>query len=72
MQRPPPGKPSRNAKSDVDDLWERLTKHESAVLRFVMNLQAAFRNNGAESDLRIRKVKQKVSDCLRETQYAEA
>ena len=66
------GKRGRVAKSDAHNLWERLKKHETAVLLFARDPNVAFTNNRAERDLRISKVKQKVSGCFRKPQYAEA
>jgi transposase len=66
------GKRGRIAKSDAHNLWERLQKHEAAVLLFAKNAHVAFTNNRAERDLRMSKVKQKVSGCFRKREYAEA
>ena len=66
------GKRGRVAKSDAHNLWERRKRHQSAVLLFARNPHAAFTNNRAERDLRMSKVKQKVSGCFRTGQYAEA
>jgi transposase len=66
------GKRGRIAKSDAHNLWERLKKHEQAVLLFAKRPEVAFTNNRAERDLRMSKVKQKVSGCFRTTKYAEA
>ena len=66
------GQRGRVAKSDAHNLWERLKKHESAVLRFAKHPDVAFTNNRAERDLRMSKVKQKVSGCFRTRKYAEA
>jgi len=66
------GKRGRIAKSDAHNLWERLEQHETAVLLFARNSHVSFTNNRAERDLRMSKVKQKVSGCFRTQQYAEA
>ncbi|MCP4210018.1 MAG: IS66 family transposase, partial [Halieaceae bacterium] len=66
------GKRGKIAKSDAHNLWERLKKHEAAVLRFAKLSHVPFTNNRAERDLRMSKVKQKVSGCFRTRKYAEA
>ncbi len=66
------GKRGNIAKSDAHNLWERFKKHESSILRFAHDPQVAFTNNRAERDLRMAKVKQKVSGCFRSKVYAEA
>jgi transposase len=66
------GKRGRMAKSDAHNLWERFTRHEQAVLLFAARPDVPFTNNRAERDLRMRKVKQKVSGCFRSRRYAEA
>ena len=66
------GQRGRVAKSDAHNLCERMKKHESAVLRFAKHPDVAFTNNRAERDLRMSKVKQKVSGCFRTRKYAEA
>jgi hypothetical protein len=66
------GKRGRLAKSDAHNLWERLKRHEEAVLLFAKLSHVPFTNNRAERDLRMSKVKQKVSGCFRTRQYAEA
>jgi transposase len=60
------------AKSDAHNLWERLKLHEASVLLFAKNPHVAFTNNRAEQDLRMAKVKQKVSGCFRSEIYAQA
>ena len=60
------------AKSDAHNLWERLKTHEQAVLLFAKDANVSFTNNRAERDLRMSKVKQKVSGCFRKVDYAHA
>jgi hypothetical protein len=66
------GKRGRIAKSDAHNLWERLSDHETAVLLFAKYPYVPFTNNRAERDLRMSKVKQKVSGCFRKNIYAKA
>jgi len=55
----------RIPKSKSANLHERLVKHRDAVLRFVHDPQVPFTNNLAEQSMRMAKVQQKVSGCLR-------
>ena len=66
------GKKGKVAKSDAHNLWERLRDYESAVLLFALKPEVSFTNNRAERDLRMSKVKQKVSGCFRTELYAKA
>ena len=68
----PNGQRGKMAKSDAHNLWERLKEHESAVLLFAKKSEVSFTNNRAEQDLRMAKVKQKVSGCFRKEIYAQA
>ena len=68
----PNGKRGKMAKSDAHNLWERLKGYESAVLLFSKESAVSFTNNRAERDLRMAKVKQKVSGCFRKELYAKA
>jgi hypothetical protein len=66
------GKRGRIAKSDAHNLWGRLKIYENSVLLFANEPHVAFTNNRAERDLRMSKVKQKVSGCFRKLEYAQA
>ena len=68
----PSGKRGKLAKSDAHNLLERLQRHESSVLLFAKDPHVAFTNNRAERDLRMAKVKPKVSGCFRSEIYAHA
>ncbi len=68
----PKGRRDKMAKSDAHNLWECLKKHEAAVLLFAKDPNVPFTNNRAEKDLRMAKVKQKVSGCFRQQEYAKA
>ena len=68
----PEGKRGKIAKSDAHNLLERLQKHETSVLLFAKDPLVPFTNNRGERDLRMSKVKQKVSGCFRSEIYAHA
>ena len=60
------------ARRHTRNLCERLRKHETAVLLFAKASSVVFTSNRAERDLRLRKVKQKVSGCFRKAEFAQA
>ena len=66
------GRRGKIAKSEAHNLLERLIKYEEAVVLFARDSHVAFTNNRAERDLRMAKVKQKVSGCFRSEKYAHA
>lgn len=68
----PYGRRGRVAKSDAHNLWERLQQYEGSVLMFAKLPHVPFTNNRAERDLRMGKVKQKVSGCFRSEKFAQA
>jgi len=66
------GRRGKIAKSDAHNLLERMKKHEVAMLLFAKKAHVPFTNNRAERDLRMGKVKQKISGCFRVEKYAHA
>lgn len=65
------GKRGRTKCTDAQNLWSRLWNHEASVLMFAQIKEVDFTNNRAERDLRVSKVKQKVSGCFRTLEMAK-
>jgi transposase len=59
------GSRGRKIKSKAANLGERLTLYKQSILRFLWDEHIPFDNNQAERDLRMMKVKQKVSGSFR-------
>ena len=59
------GTRGRKIKSKAGNLGERLLKHKAAILSFLWRPEMPFDNNQAERDLRMVKVKQKISGAFR-------
>ncbi len=64
-------KRGRPKKTKAQNLLERLGEHESSVLAFLHDINVPFSNNMAEQDIRMIKVRLKISGCFRTIQGAK-
>jgi transposase len=66
---PPPqertGKRGAIKQGEVRNLLSRLDQYQDQILRFMADFRVPFENNQAEADLRMMKLRQKISGCFR-------
>ncbi len=68
---PPTGKRGRPKRGKAGSLVARLRTHKEETLAFMADLTIPFDNNQAERDIRMTKVREKISGCFRTPPGAE-
>ncbi|MCP3661230.1 MAG: IS66 family transposase [Gammaproteobacteria bacterium] len=70
-QKPRKKKKGRPKKTKAQNLLTRLGDHEKSVLAFLHDIYVPFTNNLAEQDIRMLKIRLKISGCFRTIQGAK-
>jgi transposase len=68
----PKGQRGPRKQTKARNLLERFQEHQAAVLAFAYDFRVPFDNSLAERDIRMLKLKQKISGCFRSDHGAEA
>lgn len=66
------GSPSPKAGLTARNILNRFIRNKTEVLRFMTDFRVPFDNNGAERDLRMLKLQQKIAGCFRTTTGVQA